>query len=190
MNRLEELQSALNTLKAERERVTQNWYLQNCWVTQSKPGGTARTTQKYWQARSRQPIFDGKTVKHLKADEVEDYKAAIARGRQLKQIDRQIEKLQRQLAKLIFTPETLSGLPASSSETCGHSLPSSALPTSEPGQAPEAIPTTVVESVDLAEQTRLVQEILTNSRALRRALQRSIAQGKKLGAKNIDLRLR
>jgi phage shock protein A len=51
-------------------------------------------------------MFDGKTLKHLRADEVEDYRAAIDRGRQLKQIDRKIEKLQQRLFALITTTQT------------------------------------------------------------------------------------
>jgi hypothetical protein len=56
--------------------------------------------------RSRQAMFNGKTLKHLRADEVEDYRAAINRGRQLKQIDRQIEKLQQRLFALTTTTQT------------------------------------------------------------------------------------
>ncbi|MBD1846686.1 hypothetical protein H6F89_25360 [Cyanobacteria bacterium FACHB-63] len=184
MNRLEKLQSALDGLKAERVQITQSWYLQNCWVTQSKPGGTARTKHKYWQVRSRQPMLDGKTVKHLKVDEVEDYKAAIARGRRIKQIDQQIEKLQQQLAKLIFTTGSLNR----SSDTDEHPFPTSKLPASERSQRVEETVPTLGELVDLAEQERLVQEVLTNSRALRVAVRQSINRGRKLGARNIELR--
>jgi hypothetical protein len=102
MYTVEKLQSALDALKAKRSQLTgEGPYLQHCWLVQVKPGGNARTDRKYWQVRSRQPMFDGKTLKHLKLDEVEDYRAAIARGRQLKQIDREIQKLQQRLEQLI-----------------------------------------------------------------------------------------
>lgn len=106
MNSVEKLQSALDALNSKRSQIAgEGWYLQHCWLVQVKPGGNARTDRKYWQVRSRQPLFDGKTLKHLKPDEVEDYRAAIERGRQLKQIDRQIEKLQQQLEQLIATTD-------------------------------------------------------------------------------------
>lgn len=184
MNRLEKLRSALSRLQSDRAQLTQTWYLQNCWVTQSKPGGTARTEHKYWQVRSREPILDGKTAKHLKPDEVEDYRAAIARGRQLKQIDRQIEKLQQQLAKLSVTTGSLSGSPAAEQQT----LLIPELPPSQRSQRAEATVLLSGERVDLAEQERLVQEVLTYSRALRVAVRQSINQGRKLGARNIELR--
>ena len=107
MYTLEKLQSALDALNIERAQIAgEGWYLQNCWLVQVKPGGNARTNRKYWQVRSRQLMFDGKTLKHLRADEVEDYRAAINRGRQLKQIDRQIEKLQQRLLALATTTQS------------------------------------------------------------------------------------
>jgi hypothetical protein len=103
----EKLQSALDALNIERAQIkSEGWYLQHCWLVQVKPGGNARTNRKYWQVRSRQAMFNGKTLKHLRADEVEDYRAAINRGRQLKQIDRQIEKLQQRLFALTTTTQT------------------------------------------------------------------------------------
>jgi hypothetical protein len=91
----EKLQTRLALLKIERNRIlNEGWYLQYCWLVRVKPGGTARTSRQYWQVRSRQGLFDGKKLKHLQADEVEEYRAAILRGRQLQQIDRQIAKLQ------------------------------------------------------------------------------------------------
>ena len=106
MYAIEKLQSALDALNTKRSQIaSEGPYLQHCWLVQVKPGGNARTDRKYWQVRSRQPMFDGKTLKHLKPDQVEDYKAAIARGRQLKQIDHQIEKLQQRLEQLIATTD-------------------------------------------------------------------------------------
>ncbi|HEY9612475.1 hypothetical protein [Allocoleopsis sp.] len=101
------LQSDLNALYVERAHIkSEGWYLQHCWLVQVKPGGNARTNRKYWQVRSRQAMFDGKMLKHLRADEVEDYRAAINRGRQLQQIDRQIEKLQQRLLALTTTAQS------------------------------------------------------------------------------------
>jgi hypothetical protein len=94
MDVLEKLQTRVELLKIERNRIlNEGWYLQYCWLVRVKPGGTARTSRQYWQVRSRQELFDGKKLKHLHANEVEEYRAAILRGRQLQQIDRQIAKL-------------------------------------------------------------------------------------------------
>ena len=189
MHTLEKLLSALDALNRERVRIArEGWYLQNCWLVQVKPGGNARTDRKYWQARSRQAIFDGKKLKHLKPDEVEDYKAAIARGRQLKQIDRQIEKLQQQLEQLTATTDY------SSKDT---SFPTPLLqpeksitppfPTREGGLGGLGLESTP-GLTDLTEQERLVKEVLAKSQLLRASLRHSVAVGKLLGARLIDLR--
>ena len=95
MNVLGQIQVSVELLNLERNRIlSEGWYLQYCWLVRVKPGGTARTARQYWQVRSRKELFDGKKLKHLHGDEVEDYRAAILRGRKLKQIDRQIAKLQ------------------------------------------------------------------------------------------------
>ncbi|MUG99251.1 hypothetical protein F7734_45955 [Scytonema sp. UIC 10036] len=153
-----------------------------------KPGGTARTNCKYWQVRSRQPMFDGKTLKHLKPNEVEDYRAAIERGRQLKHIDRQIQKLQQQLAQL--TPTTDSLRVASESSSAAYKPPHQIpiLPSGDLQQAIEEQPLNQLKFTNLAEQERLVKELLANSQALRASLRQAVAFGKKLGARNIDLR--
>lgn len=101
MDRLSQLENQLARLQAERARLlSEGWFLQGCWLVRVKPGGTAKTDRYYWQVRSRQAMFDGKKLKHLKVSEVEEYKAAIERGRQLKQIDRQINLLEQQLQQL------------------------------------------------------------------------------------------
>jgi hypothetical protein len=95
MNVCDKVQSSVELLNIERDRILgEGWYLQYCWLVRVKPGGTARTARQYWQVRSRLELFDGKKLKHLQADEVEEYRAAIFRGRKLQQIDRQIAKLQ------------------------------------------------------------------------------------------------
>jgi hypothetical protein len=98
---LRELQAEQAALQAERATLMgQGQCLQNCWLVQVKPGGTARTNRQYWQVRSRQPLFDGKKLKHLKEFEVEAYQAAIERGRALKRLDSQLAKLQHQLRQM------------------------------------------------------------------------------------------
>lgn len=187
MSKLKKLQSALDALNTQRSQVAgAGWFLQNCWLVQVKPGGTARTNCKYWQVRSRQPIFDGKTLKHLKPNEVEDYRAAIERGRQLKQIDRQIEKLQQQLAQLMPTTDSSSG---ASDSSAAHEPPLEIpmLPTAVQ-QPMEKQLLNLEKFTELAEQERLVKEVLANSQALRASLRQSVALGRQLGARNIDLR--
>lgn len=159
---LEKIQSDLEALIAQRAQITEaGWSLQHCWLTQSKPGGTARTDHKYWQVRSRQPIFNGKTVKHLKADEVEDYKAAIERGRQLQQIDRQIKKLQQRLAQLTPTEDEFSEATAPQP----HSL--------QPAEAQSQMLFS-----DLAEQEQVVKAVLARSYAIRKSLQQASAMNR------------
>lgn len=189
MSTLEKLQADLETLNAQRAQVVEEgWFLQHCWLVQVKPGGTAHTNSKYWQVRSRQPLFNGKTLKHLKADEVEDYRAAIARGRRLTQIDRQIEKLQQRLRQQTAIIGNLS-----------HSLASA--PPETPLQAPTPAghlqqsteewvkqPRTLEKFTDLSEQERLVKTLLADSQVLRASLRRSIRLCRHLGARNIDLR--
>ncbi|PSB16940.1 hypothetical protein C7B76_10695 [filamentous cyanobacterium CCP2] len=102
MNFLRSLKVDLEILQTERSNlISSGWCLQHCWLVQVKPGGTARTDRSYWQVRSSKALFDGKKLKHLKSDEVEDYQAAIERGRQLKQIDAQISQVQQQFRKAL-----------------------------------------------------------------------------------------
>ncbi len=117
MYALEKAQANLKLLELERARiVTEGWYLQGCWLVQVKPGGTARTQRQYWQVRSRQQIFDGKTLKHIQSIEVKDYTDAIDRGRRLKQLDRAIRKLQQRIEKLLLITDPLSKFYSISSE--------------------------------------------------------------------------
>lgn len=182
---LEKLQSALDALNTKRSQVAaEGWYLQHCWLVQVKPGGNARTDRKYWQVRSRQPMFEGKTLKHLKLDEVEDYRAAIARGRQIKQIDREIEKLQQQLEKLIATTDPSGSL------STPHDAPlqNPILSTESLQQSLEEQPQSKVTFTDAAEQERLVEEVLAKSQKLRNSLRQSSAVNQQLRAKYLNLR--
>ena len=199
MYAVKKLQSALDALNTRRSQVVgEGWYLQHCWLVQVKPGGNARTDRKYWQVRSRQPMFEGKRLKHLKLDEVEDYKAAIARGRQLKQIDRQIEKLQQQLKKLIATSNTTrdTSPPTPSSlklRLQGEGSITPPFPNREGGLGglglsdPSSIESTTAFT-DAAEQERLVQEVLAKSQELRVSLYKSAARSQQLRAGAFKLR--
>jgi polyhydroxyalkanoate synthesis regulator phasin len=101
MPKLQDLQQELATLQAERTRIsTEGEVLLDCWVAQSAAGGTARTGNLYWQVRSRHPIFDGKKSRYLKVSEVAEYEAAIACGKRIKALDKEIEKLQQRISKL------------------------------------------------------------------------------------------
>jgi FKBP-type peptidyl-prolyl cis-trans isomerase (trigger factor) len=98
-------------------------------------------------------MFDGKTLKYLKPDEVEDYKAAIERGRQLKQIDRQIEKLQQQLLALTTTTHHNN-----SPQQLAHQ---------------EVYQQSKVTFTDMGEQEHLVKEVLAESQRERDLLRQS-----------------
>jgi hypothetical protein len=187
MSALENLKSALDSLHAQRSQVAEGgWCLQHCWLVQVKPGGTARTNCKYWQVRSRQPLFNGKTLKHLKPDEVEDYRAAIERGQKLKLLDRQIEKLQQQLAQLISNADSSKAASTLLRTKSGKRATDNS----------EANPTNImaekaqnqVKLDDIAEQERIVEELLYKSQLLRASLRQAVAIARQLGAKNIDLR--
>jgi hypothetical protein len=185
MYAVEKLQSALDALNSKRSQIAgEGWYLQHCWLVQVKPGGNARTDRKYWQVRSRQPMFEGKTLKHLKPDQVEDYKAAIARGRQLKQIDRQIEKLQQRLEQLLATTNS------SRSSSTPHETPlqNPILSTESLQELLEGQPQSTVGLTDLAEQERLVKEVLAKSQELRNSLRQSGVVSQKLRTRYLNLR--
>jgi hypothetical protein len=185
MYAVEKLQSAIGALKAKRSQIAgEGWYLQHCWLVQVKPGGNARTARKYWQVRSRQPMFDGKTLKHLKSDEVENYRVAIDRGRELKQIDRQIEKLQQRLEQLLATTN------ASRSSSTPHETPlqNPILSTESLQELLEGQPQSTLGFTDLAEQERIVKEVLAKSQELRTSLQKSAALNRRLRSGTVNVR--
>lgn len=101
MSRYLELLEKLKSLEAERSQISSEGdVILDAWLAQSKPSGTARTSKPHWQLRSRKPQFGGKKSKYLKAAEVSQYEAAIARGKQLKELDRQIKTLQQRIEKI------------------------------------------------------------------------------------------
>lgn len=110
MNTDSTLRQTLQDLKEQRDRLQdQGLVLFDCWIGASKPGGTARKARIHYQLRSRTARFDGKKSRYLKRSEVGEYQAAIARGKAIKRLDRQIEILQNRLAQV----ETLLSLDTS-----------------------------------------------------------------------------
>jgi hypothetical protein len=94
LKKLEALRVEKATLLSEGEA------LQDCWIGYSRPGGTASIKGKltpHAQLRSRSPVFSGRKSRYLKADEVADFEAAIARGRKVRKLEKAIEKLKQQL---------------------------------------------------------------------------------------------
>lgn len=96
-----ELLESLKSLENLRAKIgSEGEVLFDCWLAASVPGGTARTDKAYLQLRSRKAQFDGRKSKYVRASEVGRYEAAIARGKQLKQLTQQIETLQKRLEKI------------------------------------------------------------------------------------------
>ena len=183
---LEELKTALEILDLERAKIlSEGWYLQNCWLVQVRPGGTARTSRQYWQVRSRQAVFNGKMVKHVKDNELEDYKAAIDRGRQLKEIDRQIKKLQQQFNRLTTSLHASEPYSPANQTTAQAATQTPKLADRLTGSGQ---PADAAELAELMEQDLLVKEIIANSQSLRASLQKSLAHGRALMAANQRLR--
>ncbi|WP_416668489.1 hypothetical protein [Egbenema bharatensis] len=195
MDLLKGLQTDLEILQTERSHLIQTgWCLQHCWLVQVKPGGTARTTRTYWQARSRQPIFDGKKLKHLKTDEVETYRAAIERGRQLKQIDAEISKVQQQLWRAV------KKLNRSQPQSESHS-PIEQQPASSPA-APESDPSTATlpaqinpdhltrpeKQPEQLDPDHAIERLISRSQELRTLMQQTIAYKRTLMKENRSLR--
>ena len=101
MNAFAAMLENLETLKTEKRQLEdQGMILFDCWIAESKPGGTARTKKAHYQLRSRQPQFAGKKSKYLKVDEVGKYQSAIARGKAIRQLEKQIVVLQKKLERI------------------------------------------------------------------------------------------
>ncbi len=101
MTKYLELLESLKTLETEKARISgEGNVLLDCWLSESKPGGTARSQKAHWQLRSRKAQFNGKKSKYIKASDVGLYQAAIARGKQLRQLDQQIEALRQRISKI------------------------------------------------------------------------------------------
>jgi hypothetical protein len=195
MDLLKGLQTDLEILQAERSNLIQSgWCLQHCWLVQVKPGGTARTTRTYWQVRSRQKLFDGKTLKHLKADEVDFYQAAVNRGRQLKQIDAQINKIQQQLRQAV--KKIQRSQPQSKSQSPPDQQPASSPVLPESDQATTLVPSQpttyrlarLEDQTDQFESDRAIERLISRSQELRTLMQKTIAYKRALMKENRSLR--
>ena len=190
MYTIEGLQAELAALEAERLRIANAGFcLQHCWLVQVKPGGTARTNRQYWQVRSCQAIFDGKKLKHLKPEEVEDYKAAIARGKQLKQIDRQIKIQSQRLGQLKATQERLS---ISNEPSQGKKRRQTlTIPTASSQRQPESGPRAAGDVLTKLEQPDVRSEqLIAQSEQLRALLQQSRTRTQQLCTRTQQSRTR
>jgi hypothetical protein len=83
----------LTHLKRRKRLIEEFGYLQDCWIAKYQPAGTAKGKNTYYHLRSRLPQFNGKKSQHLKADEMVHYQKLIENGRELKRIERQLQKL-------------------------------------------------------------------------------------------------
>jgi hypothetical protein len=90
------MQAILDQLRADRLKLLEEGVLTGCWLSTSKPRGTASQGAKpHYQLRSRLPQFNGKKSRYVAAKEVAAIAAQIDRGRQLAAIDRQLRQLAR-----------------------------------------------------------------------------------------------
>jgi hypothetical protein len=83
----------LTHLKRRKRLIEEQGFLQDCWLAQYQPGGTAKGDKKYYHLRSRSTQFNGKKSKHINAEQVPHYQNLIANGRELKKIESQLQKL-------------------------------------------------------------------------------------------------
>lgn len=86
-----ELEAAIAGVLAEGEVLT------DARIDSSLPGGTTARGQPSVQHRLR---IKGQKVRYLKASEVSEIRVAIARGRRLKQLERERQWVQTQLDRL------------------------------------------------------------------------------------------
>jgi hypothetical protein len=93
------LKAHLEKLEAEASQIRVQEHYLHAWVGKSLPSGNAGgVASAQYQLRSRQPIFNGKKSRYLKASELIGAKVAVEQGRQLLQLEQQIKKVR---AKLI-----------------------------------------------------------------------------------------
>jgi len=89
--KLAELKAEIIAVRAEGEILT------DARIDSSKPGGTTARGQPSTQFRLR---VKGQKARYLKAFEVAETRAAIARGKQLKQLEQEQQRVQAQLEQL------------------------------------------------------------------------------------------
>ncbi|MEM7017164.1 MAG: DNA N-6-adenine-methyltransferase [Pseudomonadota bacterium] len=87
---------SLSILKRQRQRILDEGYLLDCWISRYSPGGTAKGKHHYYQLRSRIPFENGKYSRHLKETELPIFQQLVENGRALKRIDKQIVELEKQ----------------------------------------------------------------------------------------------
>jgi hypothetical protein len=89
--------TTLDQLKAQQQALqAQGPALFDCWIAESKPGGTAINASRHFQLRSRKPQFNGKKSRYLRTADVGEYRAAIALGKEIKSLNKQITLLEQQ----------------------------------------------------------------------------------------------
>lgn len=105
MNRADILTAKLNTLQAQVTRIrTEGDFLQGVRLEKAAAGGTAskgaQATYKYARLRSGKgkALPSGLKSQYVPVKEIPRYEAAIARGKQLTKLEKQIHQLQQQLA--------------------------------------------------------------------------------------------
>ena len=85
----------ISRLKRRVETIEQEGYLQNCWIGQYRPRGTARGDNIYFQLRSKEPLPHGKRSKHLTPDELDHYQQLVRNGRELRKLRKEIAYLEK-----------------------------------------------------------------------------------------------
>lgn len=104
MNQHEALAAKLTTLQAEATRIRdEGEYLQGVRLERAAAGGTASASSQnsYKYARLRcgkgKALPNGSKSKYIPLKEIPQYEGAIARGKKLAAVEREIERLQRLL---------------------------------------------------------------------------------------------
>lgn len=93
---LQELKAKFAELQVEAARIrAQGEILTGAKIDSSKPGGTSRGNPST-QYRLR---IKGHKSRYLKANEVEETRAAITRGKQLQKLERELQRMQNEIVK-------------------------------------------------------------------------------------------
>lgn len=85
--------SSIQSIKRQIENIEQVGFLEDCWIAQYTPAGSAKGKGVYWHIRSRKQLFGGKKSKHLKATELEHYQQLVSNGRTRKKLIQQLKTL-------------------------------------------------------------------------------------------------
>ncbi|MBV8887986.1 MAG: hypothetical protein JO235_28865 [Chroococcidiopsidaceae cyanobacterium CP_BM_RX_35] len=101
MPKLEDLKAELLSLQSELARIqSEGRVLTDCWITKAKPGGSKK--HKYPRLKSRKPMFNGKKTEYLSihGSALTDAEAAIARGKTVKELNKRIKTISKQIELL------------------------------------------------------------------------------------------